>query len=313
MRDFDEMLALVEPQPLRKIAVACGHDAAVIEAVPEALRRNIAETVLVGDEEQIRDIAASVGTDLSGAAVVNEPDDLRAVAAATRMVSEGQADILMKGFIHTDDFLRGVLHKEHGLRTGSIMSHVFIVEAVELDRFVFVTDGAMNIAPDLEAKSAILLNAVFLARHFGVAEPRVAVLAAVELVNPAMPATVDAAVLAKMADRRQYIPPCVVDGPFALDNAVSPRAAEHKKLTGEVAGQADILLVPNIEAGNMLSKALVYLGGKRQIGLLVGASAPVVLTSRADTAECKLLSMAGAVLMVNMKRQLKLKVGKVHY
>jgi phosphate butyryltransferase len=313
MKDFDEMLALVEPQPLRKIAVACAQDAAVIEAVPEALRRNVAETALVGDEEQIRDIASSVGADLSGATVVNEPGDLQAVAAATRMVSEGQADILMKGFIHTDDFLRGVLDKEHGLRTGSIMSHVFIVEARELEKFVFVTDGAMNIAPDLAAKSAILLNAVFLARHFGVAEPRVAVLAAVELVNPAMPATVDAAVLAKMADRRQYIPPCVVDGPFALDNAVSPRAAKHKKLTGEVAGQADILLVPNIEAGNMLSKALVYLGGKRQIGLLVGASAPVVLTSRADTAECKLLSMAGAVLMVNMKRHLKLKVGKVHY
>ncbi|MCD6304190.1 MAG: phosphate butyryltransferase, partial [Planctomycetes bacterium] len=175
------------------------------------------------------------------------------------------------------------------------------------------TDGAMNIAPDLEQKAAICLNAVFLARHFGLAEPKVAVLAAVELVNPAMAATVDAAVLAAMARRGQFVPSCTVDGPFALDNALSERAARHKKLTGPVAGRADILLVPDIEAGNMLSKALVYLGGRRQVGLLVGAAAPVVLTSRADTAECKLLSMAAAVLMVNTERKLKLKVGKVHY
>jgi phosphate butyryltransferase len=312
MRNFDEMLALVEPQPLRKVAVACGQDAAVIQAAEEARKRNIAETTLVGDGKEIRRIASSVGADLSGA-IINQPDPILAVAEAARMVSAGQADILMKGYIHTDDFLRGVLNKDYGLRTGSIMSHVFIVEAAELDKLLFITDGAMNIAPSLEQKSAILLNAVFLARHFGVAEPKVAILAAVELVNPAMPATVDAAVLAKMADRRQYVPHCIVDGPFALDNAVSRRAAEHKKITGPVAGQADILLVPDIEAGNMLSKALVYLGGKRQIGLLVGARAPVVLTSRADTAECKLLSMAGAVLMVNMERKLQLKVGKVHY
>ena len=314
MKNFDEMMALVEPQPVRKVAVACGQDAAVIQAAEQARKRSIAETVLVGDEAEIRSIAASAGVDLAAAAtVVHEPNPIHAVAAAVKMVAEGEADILMKGYIHTDDFLRGLLDREHGLRTGSIMSHVFVAEVRDLDKFLFITDAAMNIAPDLEAKSAILLNAVFLAGHFGVAEPKVAVLTAIELVNPAMPATVDAAVLAKMADRGQYVPHCTVDGPFALDNAVSPRAAEHKKLSGPVAGQADILLVPSIEAGNILSKALVYLGGRRQIGLLVGAKAPVVLTSRADTAECKLLSIAGAVLMVNMERKLKLKVGKVHY
>jgi phosphate butyryltransferase len=143
--------------------------------------------------------------------------------------------------------------------------------------------------------------------------PKVAVLAAVELVNPAMPATLDAACLAKMADRGQYVPSCIVDGPFALDNAVSLVAAKHKKIGGPVAGQADILFVPDIEAGNMLAKSLVYFGGRRLIGLLVGAKAPVVLTSRADTKESKLLSIAGAVLMVNMERVLTLKVGKVHY
>ena len=315
MRNFDEMMELVEPQPLRKVAVAVGQDAAVIQAAAEAIERNVAETVLVGDEEQVREIAESVGVDLAASriAVVDEPDTIKAVAGAAAMVSSGQADILMKGYVHTDDFLRGVLDKEHGLRTGSIMSHVYIAEVGDLDKLVFITDAAMNIAPDLDQKASILLNAVFLARHFGVADPKVAVLGAVELVNPAMPATVDAAVLAKMADRHQYLPGCIVDGPFALDNAVSVAAAKHKRITGPVAGQADILLVPDIEAGNILAKSLVYMGGRRVIGLLVGAAAPVVLTSRADSAECKLLSMAGAVLMVNMERKLKLKIGKVRY
>jgi phosphate butyryltransferase len=171
----------------------------------------------------------------------------------------------------------------------------------------------MNILPDIEKKAAILLNAVYLANLFGIQNPNVAVLAAVELVNPAMPATVDAACLAKMANRGQYVPACIVDGPFAMDNAISEFAARHKKITGPVAGKADILLVPNIESGNILVKSLVYLCGCRTIGLLVGAKAPVVLTSRADTMESKLLSIAGAVLTVNMSRKLRLKVGKVHY
>jgi len=230
-----------------------------------------------------------------------------------RLVSSEKADILMKGYVHTDDFLRGILNKEWGLRTGSIMSHVYVAEIREQDKLVFITDAAMNIAPTLEQKAAILLNVVHLADIFGIEDPKVAVMAAVELVNPAMPATVEAASLAKMADRRQYVPACTVDGPFALDNAVSARAARHKKIGGPVAGQADILLVPNIEAGNMLAKSLVYFGGHRLVGLLIGAKAPVVLTSRADTAESKLLSIAAAVLNVNVKRALKLKVGKVHY
>ncbi len=313
MNNFDELLAEVEPQPLRTVAVACGADEAAIRAAAEALRRNIARVVLVGDEGEIARIAEGAGVELAGNEIVHEPDALGAVRAAVRMVSTGQADILMKGYVHTDDFLRGLLDREHGLRTGSIMSHCFIAEMTDPRRFLFITDGAMNIAPTLEQKAAILLNAVFLARHFGIEQPRVAVLAAVELVNPAMQATVEAAVLAKMADRSQFLPPCVIDGPFALDNAVSPRAAEHKQLGGPVAGRADILLVPDIEAGNMLAKSLVYFAGRRQIGLLVGAAAPVVLTSRADTAESKLISIAGAVLMVNMKRRLQLKVGKVRY
>jgi len=244
---------------------------------------------------------------------VHEAEPIKAIAGAVRMVSSGEADVLMKGFIHTDDFLRGVLNKEFGLRTGSIMSHVFVAEIREQDKLLFITDSSMNIAPDLEQKAAILLNAAYLASLFGVQNPKVAALAAVELVNPAMPATLDAAALAKMADRGQYVPVCTVDGPFALDNAVSPAAARHKRITGPVAGQADILLVPTIECGNILAKSLVYFGGHRLVGLLVGAKAPVVLTSRADSTESKLLSMAAAVLMVNVGRTLRLKAGKVHY
>ena len=313
MKTFDEILTAVEDQPLRKVAVAVAQDPSVVEAAAEAQKRNIAEPVLVGDEGEIRQAAELAGASLADVRIVHEADPIRAITAAVRMVSAGEVDILMKGFVHTDDFLRGVLNKDGGLRTGSIMSHVFVVEVRAWDRLVFITDGAMNIAPDLEQKAAILLNAVYLANLFGMTDPKVAVLAAVELVNPNMPATLDAAALGTMADRGQYVPRCTVDGPFALDNAVSLAAAAHKKIESPVAGLADILLVPDIEAGNILTKSLVYFAGLRVIGLLVGAKAPVVLTSRADTAESKLLSVAAAVLMVNMKRALKLKVGKVHY
>ena len=313
MKNFDELLEAMKERPMGKVAVAVAQDPSVIEAVAEARRRDIAESILVGDEGEIHEIAESVGVTLDGVSIVHEKDPIRAVIAAVTMVSSGEADILMKGYIHTDDFLRGVLKKEHGLRTGSIMSHVFVAEMREWNRLIFITDAAMNIAPDLEQKAAILLNAVYLASIFGLTEPKVAALAAVELVNPQMPATLDAAALGKMADRRQYVPTSIVDGPFGLDNAISVAAAKHKKITGPVAGQADILIVPDIEAGNILAKSLVYFGGHRMIGLLIGAKAPVVLTSRADTMELKLLSIAGAVLMVNRTRALKLKVGKVHY
>lgn len=313
MKNFDPLLRLVAKHPVRKVAVAVAQDVSVVAAVAAAREQEIAEAILVGDREEIAEAAEAAGVTLAGCKIVHEADPIRAVERAVRLVSSGEADILMKGYIHTDDFLRGVLNKEYGLRSGSIMSHVFIAEVKPLDRLIFVTDGAMNIAPTFIEKAAILLNAVHLANIFGVMKPKVAAMAAVELVNPAMPATIDAASLATMAQRGQFVPECIVDGPFALDNAISPAAAKHKKIGGPVAGQADILLVPNIEAGNMLSKSLVYFGEHRLVGLLVGARAPVVLTSRADSKESKMLSIAGAVLMVNIKRALKLKIGKVHY
>ncbi|MEI7435868.1 MAG: bifunctional enoyl-CoA hydratase/phosphate acetyltransferase, partial [bacterium] len=232
---------------------------------------------------------------------------------AVKMVSEGKADILMKGYIHSDDYLRAVLNKDWGLRAGPTMSHVFIWEALRYGRLIFVTDGAMNVAPDLVTQANIIMNAVYLAHVFGVVEPKVALLAAVEMVNPSMPATVNAACLAKMNDRCQYSESFKIDGPLALDNALSPESAAHKKISGPVAGHADILIVPDIESGNMLAKSFVYLTGGDMAGILVGAKAPVVLTSRSDSSRSKLFSIAAAVLMSGAARNLWLKIGKVHY
>jgi len=313
MKNFDALLRLVAHQPRRRLSVAVAQDYTVIEAIRDAEAQGLVQAVLFGDRESILEEAERAQYAVREADIVHEPDPLKAALGAVSLASRGEADIVMKGYLHTDDFLRAILHKEQGLRTGAIMSHVFIIESRNLDRLIFVADGAMNMAPDLEQKAAILLNTVHMASAFGIMRPKVAVLAAVELINPAMPATLDAAALAQMSKRRQFSVDCEVDGPFALDNAVSEIAAKHKKISGPVAGWADVLLVPNIEAGNILAKALAYMGNCRLAGLLVGAKVPVVLTSRADTAESKLLSIASAVFAINLQRTLWLKVGKVHY
>ncbi len=312
LRTLDDVVEAVRDRPMKTVAVAAAEHHSVLEAVKQAGEQHIAEAVLVGSRERIEPQAEKAGLDLDTVALIEQPTDLRAAAAATELVSSGRADILMKGHLHTDDFLRAVLDKETGLRTGSIMSHVYILETRHLGRLTMVTDGAMNIAPDLVTKGDIILNAVYLAQLFGIQEPKVGVLAAVELVNPNMPVTLEAAALSKMSERGQF-PDCCVDGPFALDNAVSELAAEIKGIGGPVAGKCDILVVPDIEAGNILTKSFVYLGRERVAGVLVGASAPVVLTSRADSAEAKLHSIAIAMLMADMQRTSRLKLGKVHF
>jgi len=313
MKNFQQLMDVVKSRPMRKVAVAVAQDHMVLQAARDALDQNIAESVLVGDEAKIRRTAEEHSINLAGLSIENVPDSIAAARRAVEMTSSGAAEIVMKGHLHTDDFLRAVLDREKGLRAGVVMSHVFMLEVPQQDKFLFVTDAAMNIAPDLEQKAEILLNAVHLANIFGVTEPRVAVLAAVELLNPKMPATVDATCLAKMADRGQFVPRCIVDGPFAMDNAISEAAAKHKKIGGPVAGRADVLLVPDVESGNILMKALVHLSDLRVAGVIVGARAPVVLTSRADSAEAKLFSMAAAVFMFDVRRALRLKIGKVHY
>jgi phosphate butyryltransferase len=284
MKKLGEIVAAVSDYPVKRVAVAAAGDATVIDAVARAAEAEVAEAVLVGDEGAIWPLAEEAGLPLADDAVVHEPVPERAALRAAELVRSGRADVLMKGYLHTDDFLRAVLDKEVGLRTGLRMSHVFVAEMPAYDRLILVTDPAMNIAPDLEAKAEIILNAVHLAHVLGIEEPRVACLAAVELLNPAMEATVDATCLAKMWERGQFQPRCIVDGPFGFDNAVSPAAAKHKKIAGPVAGQANILLVPCIEAGNIVVKSFVYAAGARVAGGVVGAAAPVVLTSRADSA-----------------------------
>ena len=313
MRSFAEVEKAVTDYPVKDLAVAVAEDYTVLEAVTEAVQRNMVRAILVGNEMAIHKVAEEHQIDLGTATIIHERDPIRAVATATGMVSRGDADILMKGHVHTDDFLRAVLDKEKGLRSGAIMSHVYIVEHPSREQFLFMSDGAMNIAPDLAMKAAVILNAVHVAHAFGVEEPKVAVLAAIELVNPGMQASVDAATLHIMGERGQFSPKCIIDGPFAFDNAINEWAAQHKKIKGPVAGKADVLIVPTIEAGNMLAKSFVYMAGLTVAGLVVGAKAPIVLTSRADNAAAKLASISCAVYMANVVRELRLKVGKVNY
>jgi len=313
MKILSEIVEAVKDYPVKRVAVAAAADPTVIEAVKTAAEANVATAVLVGDEKVIRTYAEQMDLTLAKDDVVSEPVPERAALSAAQLVSSGRADVLMKGHIHTDDFLRAVLDRDIGLRTGYRMSHVFACEMPAFDRLIMVTDSAMNIAPDLEAKAEIILNADYFCEVIGISAPRVACLAAVELLNPQMQATVDATCLAKMADRNQYSPQCIVDGPFALDNALSPEAARHKGIGGPVAGQADVLLVPDIEAGNILVKSFVYAAAAKVAGVVIGAKAPVVLTSRADSAESKFLSIAAAVLTSGVQRALRLKIGKVHY
>ncbi|HWR38377.1 MAG TPA: phosphate butyryltransferase [Patescibacteria group bacterium] len=296
LKCFDDVLKAVQNLPPRRVAVAVAQDDIVLEAMKGAREKRIAEFILVGNVDEIRAIAGQMGIDLEGVVLVHEPDERRAAYQAVAMVSRGEADVLMKGLINTADLLRAVLDKEVGLRTGRVLSHAAIVELPAFDRLLVVTDGGMNIAPTLVQKADIIQNSLILSRALGIDLPKVAVLAAVEVVNPDMPATMDAAALAKMADRGQ-LKGALVDGPLALDNALSLEAARHKGIKSPVAGRADILLVPDIEAGNVLGKAMMYAAGGRSAGLILGAAKPVVVTSRADSHDVKILSIAMGALL----------------
>jgi phosphate butyryltransferase len=309
---FEQVFEKIKSHPKKQVAVAVAQDETVLNAVIMAEEKNITDYILVGDEKKILEIGDETGLKIKENKIYNEPNNIRAVATAVELVKTNKADILMKGFVNTDDFLRGVLNREKGLRTGKIISHVYVLESSALNRLLFITDGSVNIYPDLETKCSIILNSIYLANIFDIEDPKVAITTAIELANPKMPATIDAAVLAKMSQRGQFSGK-IIDGPLALDNAISPWAAEHKGIGGPVAGKADIIVVPSIEAGNMLCKAHVYLTGGNLAGVVIGASAPIVLTSRADTAQSKLYSIATAVLMANIERNLGIKFGKVHY
>lgn len=311
IRDFNQLIEILREYPLKKVAVSVAQSASVLEAVSKAHSLGIAEPVLFGDKEQIVKIMDDISIKSDLMEICHYPDYLEAAKMAAKHVSQGNSDILMKGQIHSDDYLRSILKKDLNLlEEGQRLSHVFVLETTTMEKLLLITDGAVNIEPDIKTKAIIAANAIFLAQVLGVEVPNVAVLSAVELVNPFMSCTIDAAILSKMAERKQILYG-KIDGPFALDNALSVRAAQEKGISSPIAGNADILLVPNIEVGNILSKSFVYLAGGSIAGVVLGAKIPVILPSRADTARSKLMSLALGVLISDMTAKKFVKWGKV--
>ncbi|ATH92321.1 phosphate butyryltransferase [Bacillus glycinifermentans] len=278
----------------KTVAVAHAEDDEVLQAVKLAVDKQFARFLLIGHREKIRHMMKELDIPKRHVDIIHSETPEASAKIAVQSVKSGNADVLMKGHVPTAVLLKAVLNKEYGLRSSHVLSHVAAFEVEGFDRLICVTDAAMNIHPKLEELKQILENAVRVARAVGVQMPKVACLAAVETVNPAMEATLNAAALTQMNHRGQ-IKDCIVDGPLALDNAISELAARHKNISGIVAGQADILLVPSIETGNVLYKSLIHFAGAKVGAILAGAKAPIALTSRADSAENKLYSIALAL------------------
>jgi phosphate acetyltransferase/phosphate butyryltransferase len=291
--DLVRLLQDVRPLGRLKVAVVYPCDAVSLSSALDARAAGLIEPVLVGPRERLLEVAAEGRLDLGGVDIVEAPNGHGAAARAVELALAGTVEALMKGSLHTDELMGAVVAS--ALRTRRRMSHCFVMQTPFYPRPFIITDAAINIAPTLTEKADIVRNAIDLAHAFGIEQPRVAVLAAVETVNPQMPATLDAAALCKMADRDQ-IRGAIVDGPLAFDNAVSAAAARTKGIVSRVAGEADILLVPDLESGNMLAKQLSYLGGAASAGIVLGARVPIVLTSRADTRESRIASCAVALV-----------------
>ncbi len=303
-KNFSDLLSRVSACKKKTLSVAVAQDKAVLEAVKAAKERGIADAILVGDEAKIGEIAAELGMDMTEYTVINEPDTVAASLKAVQLVHDGKADMYMKGLLDTKTFLKSVLDKEVGLRTGKPLSHVCVFEVPGIDRLLFLTDVAFMPYPTLEDKVNIINYTVEIANACGVDMPKVAPLAAVEVVNPKMPVTVDAAELTKMNEKGK-ITGCIVDGPLSLDIALYKEAAEEKgALDRKVAGDADILLFPDIHAGNLVYKAIVHMVDVKNGNILTGTKAPVILTSRSDTCEVKVNSIALAALAAEtLKRE----------
>jgi phosphate acetyltransferase len=276
-------------------------DQASLEGAMEAARLGLIAPILVGPRERIEALAASFGIDLAGVPIVDAPHSTAAAAMAVQLVREGRAEALMKGSLHTDELMGAVIRRDTGLRTARRVSHCFVMDVPGHENALIITDAAVNIAPTLEEKADILQNAIDLAHALQVGEVRVAILSAMETVNPRVPSTVEAAALCKMVDRHQ-ITGALVDGPLALDNAIDLEAARIKKIDSPVAGRANVLLVPDLEAGNMLAKSLSFLAGADAAGIVLGARVPIILTSRADSMLTRLASCAVAVLLAKARR-----------
>lgn len=295
MKSFKEIIEFAQQRGPKTIAVACAQDEDVLKSVEEARKLKIANAILVGDKEKITSIARYLEIDIAKYEIIDEKDLAKASLKAVELVSSGKAQLVMKGLVDTSIILKAVLDKEVGLRSGCPLSHVAVFKIDGYDRLFFVTDAAMTLKPDLETKKLIIDNAVQVAHALDIEEPKVAVICAKEKVNEKMLCTVDAKALEDMYNNGE-IKGCIVGGPFGLDNAVSEEAAHHKGIVHPVAGKADILLVPDIESGNILYKSMVFFAKSEIAGIIVGAKAPVVLTSRADSDISKLNSIALGVL-----------------
>ena len=298
IKTFEELMQAAKEKGPLTVAIASAHEQEILLAARDAEELGIADCVLVGDRQAINDIARESDIDVKRMMILDEPNPKKAAHRVMELVSLGHAQITMKGKIETADFLRAALNKQYGIRGGGLLSHVGVFEIPGFDRLLFVSDAGVVVAPDMEQKVELVRNAIFVAQVLGVERPRVAILAATEMVHPKIPTTMDAANLAKMADRGQ-IRGGLVDGPLALDNAISVESATLKGIKSEVAGRADILITPDIEAGNLLAKAITYFAHGRMAGIVVGGRAPLVVASRSDPHETKLVSIALGVLLAS--------------
>ncbi|MDB5930178.1 MAG: Phosphate butyryltransferase [Polaromonas sp.] len=294
---YDQLLNAAKALPRIKMGVVhpCSREA--LEGALDADRLGLIQAILIGPEPRIRKLAGDCGFDLTGFSIVDAPHSHAAAAKAVELARAGEIEALMKGSLHTDELLGAVVSSASGLRTERRISHVFVLDVPRYPKPLLITDAAINVEPDFEAKVDIVQNAIDLAHALGIERPKVAILSAVETVTPKLRSSMDAAALSKMADRGQ-ITGGLVDGPLAFDNAVSLAAAKTKGITSPVAGEADILVVPDLEAGNMLAKQLEYLGGAQAAGMVMGAKVPIVLTSRADSAHSRIASCAIALLLI---------------
>jgi phosphate acetyltransferase len=295
------LIERAQEHPPMPVAVAHPCDQVSLESVIEAAKLKLIKPILVGPEQRIRAVAAEHGLDIAGFEIVDAQFSQDSAAKAVQLVREGRAEALMKGSLHTDELMGAVVQRDTGLRTSRRISHCFVMDVPDHDQPLIISDAAVNIAPDLKAKVDIVQNAIDLAHALGQREVRVAILSAMESVNPDVPSTLEAAALCKMADRGQ-ITGALLDGPLALDNAISPEAAAIKKISSPVAGRATVLIVPDLEAGNMLAKSLSFLADADSAGIVLGARVPIILTSRADEETARLASCAVAQLLVATRR-----------
>jgi len=299
INDFAAMIEAARRKGPKRVAIAAAHDPEVLRSLEEARKAGIATTgYLVGDATLIEDIAKREGFSLEGFEIIHEPETPKAARRVVILAREGYADIVVKGQLKTAELLSTALNREIGLRARKLMTHVGIFEIPGMDRLIYISDSGVVPYPDVYQKLEIIRNAVEIAHRFGLEEPKVAILAATEAVHPKIPASIDALALAKMAEQG-WVEGAIVDGPMALDTAISSYSAQVKGVKSPVAGEADILIVPNVEAGNIMAKGIQYFAHARMAGHVVGAKVPIIINSRADNAETRFLSLAMAVYLAD--------------